>query len=298
MHPVYKKFIVRSKKYVAHDESEPVQDRRHGAHPGMPADLASASAGRWSSATARSGCRRPESAVRRDDDAMIQMRDQPRSRRQFRRAPRAVHQGAGRLEAQDRLDRRRHRRLRQGGDSARPREEGRRAPGGHRAHGARRSAAPTADAIRFDRNAAVLINKQGEPIGTRIFGPVTRELRAKKLHEDHLAGAGGAVMAASVKIKKGDKVVVITGRDKGKTRRGAARACPTESARAGAGREHGQAPHRRRARASPAASSRRRRRSTSPTSRMSIRRTDKPTRVGFKVLRRPQGPRRARAPAR
>jgi len=35
-------------------------------------------------------------------------------------------------------------------------------------------------AIRFDHNAAVLINKQGEPIGTRIFGPVTRELRGKK----------------------------------------------------------------------------------------------------------------------
>jgi len=34
--------------------------------------------------------------------------------------------------------------------------------------------------IRFDGNAAVLINKQGEPIGTRIFGPVTRELRAKR----------------------------------------------------------------------------------------------------------------------
>jgi large subunit ribosomal protein L14 len=34
--------------------------------------------------------------------------------------------------------------------------------------------------IRFDQNAAVLINKQGEPIGTRIFGPVTRELRARK----------------------------------------------------------------------------------------------------------------------
>ena len=33
--------------------------------------------------------------------------------------------------------------------------------------------------IRFDRNAAVLINPQGEPIGTRIFGPVTRELRSK-----------------------------------------------------------------------------------------------------------------------
>jgi large subunit ribosomal protein L14 len=34
-------------------------------------------------------------------------------------------------------------------------------------------------AIRFDNNAAVLINNQGEPIGTRIFGPVTRELRAR-----------------------------------------------------------------------------------------------------------------------
>jgi large subunit ribosomal protein L14 len=33
--------------------------------------------------------------------------------------------------------------------------------------------------IRFDRNAAVLINNQKEPIGTRIFGPVPRELRAK-----------------------------------------------------------------------------------------------------------------------
>ena len=39
---------------------------------------------------------------------------------------------------------------------------------------------PDGTAIRFDTNAAVLINKQGEPIGTRIFGPVTRELRGKK----------------------------------------------------------------------------------------------------------------------
>ena len=37
----------------------------------------------------------------------------------------------------------------------------------------------TGNSIRFDDNAAVLINKQLEPIGTRIFGPVTRELRAK-----------------------------------------------------------------------------------------------------------------------
>ena len=34
--------------------------------------------------------------------------------------------------------------------------------------------------IRFDNNSAVLISAQGEPIGTRIFGPVARELRAKK----------------------------------------------------------------------------------------------------------------------
>ncbi len=34
--------------------------------------------------------------------------------------------------------------------------------------------------IKFDDNSAVLINQQSEPIGTRIFGPVARELRAKK----------------------------------------------------------------------------------------------------------------------
>ncbi|MXX95717.1 MAG: 50S ribosomal protein L14 [Gammaproteobacteria bacterium] len=34
--------------------------------------------------------------------------------------------------------------------------------------------------IRFDRNAAVLVNESREPIGTRIFGPVTRELRSRQ----------------------------------------------------------------------------------------------------------------------
>ncbi len=34
-------------------------------------------------------------------------------------------------------------------------------------------------AIRFDSNAAVILNNSGEPVGTRIFGPVVRELRAK-----------------------------------------------------------------------------------------------------------------------
>ena len=39
---------------------------------------------------------------------------------------------------------------------------------------------PDGSYIRFDTNSAVLINKDNEPIGTRIFGPVARELRAKK----------------------------------------------------------------------------------------------------------------------
>ncbi|MAL99634.1 50S ribosomal protein L14 [Hydrocarboniclastica marina] len=45
------------------------------------------------------------------------------------------------------------------------------------AHGVRRS---DGSVIRFDGNAAVLLNNQDAPIGTRIFGPVTRELRNEK----------------------------------------------------------------------------------------------------------------------
>jgi large subunit ribosomal protein L14 len=39
---------------------------------------------------------------------------------------------------------------------------------------------PDGSYIKFDTNAAVLVNQQKEPVGTRIFGPVARELRAKK----------------------------------------------------------------------------------------------------------------------
>ena len=39
---------------------------------------------------------------------------------------------------------------------------------------------PDGSVIRFDRNAAVLLNNQLQPIGTRIFGPVTRELRSER----------------------------------------------------------------------------------------------------------------------
>lgn len=44
-------------------------------------------------------------------------------------------------------------------------------------HGVRR---PDGSVIRFDSNAAVLLNARMEPIGTRIFGPVTRELRTSR----------------------------------------------------------------------------------------------------------------------
>lgn len=39
---------------------------------------------------------------------------------------------------------------------------------------------PDGSYLKFDQNSAVLINPQGEPVGTRIFGPVARELRARK----------------------------------------------------------------------------------------------------------------------
>ena len=45
---------------------------------------------------------------------------------------------------------------------------------------AKEIARPDGSYIRFDGNSAVLINKENEPIGTRIFGPVARELRAKR----------------------------------------------------------------------------------------------------------------------
>ncbi|MDJ0766456.1 MAG: 50S ribosomal protein L14 [Myxococcota bacterium] len=45
---------------------------------------------------------------------------------------------------------------------------------------AKEIARPDGSYIRFDNNSAVLVNAQNEPIGTRIFGPVARELRAKK----------------------------------------------------------------------------------------------------------------------
>ena len=49
---------------------------------------------------------------------------------------------------------------------------------------------PDGSVIRFDSNAAVLVNKNEEPIGTRIFGPVVRELRAISRHINGLTQIG------------------------------------------------------------------------------------------------------------
>jgi large subunit ribosomal protein L14 len=50
---------------------------------------------------------------------------------------------------------------------------------------------PDGSLIKFDDNAAVLLNNQDAPIGTRIFGPVTRELRGEKFMKIISLGSGG-----------------------------------------------------------------------------------------------------------
>ncbi len=72
--------------------------------------------------------------------------------------------------------------------------------------------------IAFDENAAVIIDAQGSPRGTRIFGPVARELRDAQLHADRLARPGGALMALR-RSARDDEVIVISGKDRGKTGR-------------------------------------------------------------------------------
>ena len=74
---------------------------------------------------------------------------------------------------------------------------------------------PDGSYIRFDENAAVLINEQMNPRGTRIFGPVGRELRDKKFMKI-VSLAPEVLVMAGLKIKKGDRVRVLTGKDRGK----------------------------------------------------------------------------------
>ena len=72
--------------------------------------------------------------------------------------------------------------------------------------------------IKFDGNAAVLLSNQGEPVGTRIFGPVARELRAANFMK--IISLAPEVLEEmtmkTYRIRKDDKVMVITGKDAGK----------------------------------------------------------------------------------
>ena len=47
--------------------------------------------------------------------------------------------------------------------------------------------------VQFDTNAVVLTDDKGEPIGTRIFGPVTRELKSKRSHKNNFISSGGTL---------------------------------------------------------------------------------------------------------
>ena len=179
-HPIYKKTVRRSKKYHAHDEKNEYRVGDMVWIEEQQADFETEALDRGpgreeEKAAVSAFARRREKRTR---CIMIQMQtnldvaDNSGARRVMCIK---VLGGSKRKYA---TRRRRDRRLGQGSDSARPREEGRRDEGRRRAR-AKDIRRPDGSVIRFDRNAAVLINNQMEPVGTRIFGPVPRELRAK-----------------------------------------------------------------------------------------------------------------------
>ena len=89
---------------------------------------------------------------------------------------------------------------------------------------------PDGSLIRFDSNAAVILNDSLQPIGTRIFGPVTRELRNDQFMK--IASLAPEVLYESImaaKIRRDDEVIVLAGKDKGK--RGKVLSVVTESSR-------------------------------------------------------------------
>ncbi len=128
-HPILKKTVRRTKKYQAHDPENQFKVGDRVTIEEVEADLQDQELGRGrrgkrcrlSGRESENEWRRasPVRAIRRrtshdDPDA-----DEPRCRGQFRRAPGAVHQGAGRLEAEIRPCRRHHRGVGEGSDSAR-----------------------------------------------------------------------------------------------------------------------------------------------------------------------------------
>jgi len=141
--------------------------------------------------------------------------------------------------------------------------------------------------IRFDQNAAVLINDAGEPIGTRIFA-VARELRDKNFMKIVFPGSGGdltmaAVAPAGAEHPEERQRVVLAGKSKGRTGR-VLRVFPAEGRAIVEGvnfvRKHTRRTPRRTSRAGSWSA----RRPWTSASHAGVRRCSKPTRVGHKIL--------------
>ena len=139
---------------------------------------------------------------------------------------------------------------------------------------------PDGSVIRFDKQRGGADRQQGGADRHAHLRPGSARTARQEPHEDHLARAGGSVMAA--KIKKGDKVVVLTGRDKGRSGE-VIKVMPKES-RALVRGVNMVKRHQKQTAAEQGGLCARKRRSTCPTSRSPIRQPGKPTRVGFKTL--------------
>ena len=119
---------------------------------------------------------------------------------------------------------------------------------------------PDGSYIRFDENAAVHHQGRRRPARHPHLRPGRPRAAREEVHEDHLAGSGGALTMAKLIVKKGDTVLVIAGKDKGARAR-SSRPTPRPSAsssRASTGSRSTPRSARPSAAPRPAASSRRR----------------------------------------
>ena len=174
LHPLYKKYIRRTTKLLAHDEQQRVLAGRSGGHRGVPAAVQAQELAAQQGPGARGGV-----AASGIGGLMIQMQSSLDA---------ADNSGARRLMCIKVLGGS-HRRYAGIGDvikvavkEAIPRGKVKKgevydAVVVRTRKGVRR---PDGSLVRFDGNAAVLLDKQLQPIGTRIFGPVTRELRSER----------------------------------------------------------------------------------------------------------------------
>ncbi len=200
-HPIYKRIINKRSKFYAHDEEQRAQDRRHGSDHRVPSDeqVKALAPGRSTAQSGASGggtggCRsghhaahfRFEIAARQVlvpqgpwEEIMIGMRtilevaDNSGARKLMCILPRGgdlgLRAGLGDVITASVKEATPESPIKKGKVVrcviVRMRKESRRKDGTY---------------IRFDSNAAVLINEVGEPVGTRVFGPVARELRDKR----------------------------------------------------------------------------------------------------------------------